>query len=112
MYGMPETSTPKCAVCGKPAKWFCAFCGSNCYCDEHACNHIARQHPEEFGLKPTAEQHEQQEKQRTIRFIFIAILVIFLVWLLIWMWSQPSNGNSETMRNPCLVSYIPLAFSS
>jgi magnesium-transporting ATPase (P-type) len=98
MCAMPDTAGPKCVICEAPAKWFCAFCGSNCFCDEHVCNHIVRDHQEEFGLKPNAKQREQQEKQRAVRFILIALLVIFLVGLLIWMWSQPSSGNSETMR--------------
>ena len=64
---MPDTWRPKCAVCGAPTKWCCAFCGSNCYCDEHACNHIARQYPEEFGIKPRPEQREQQEREKTAK---------------------------------------------
>ena len=98
MFAMPETSGPKCVICYAPGKWFCAFCGSNCFCDEHVCHHIAKQYPDEFGIKSGPKEQERQEQKLTTRFILIAIAVILLFLLLIWIWSQPSNGNSETER--------------
>jgi hypothetical protein len=47
-----DVSGPKCAICHEPGEWCCVFCNSNCYCKAHVCHHIARDYPEEFGLKP------------------------------------------------------------
>jgi uncharacterized membrane protein YvbJ len=90
---MPDTSSPKCAVCGAPSKWFCAFCGSNCYCDEHACNHIARQYPEEFGIKPRPEQREQQEREKTAKGYWMLLAIIAIIVILFLIWGHPGDGS-------------------
>jgi hypothetical protein len=100
MCGMSETSGPKCVICGETGKWFCAFCGSNCFCQDHACNHLARQYPDEFGVKSGPKEQERQEKQQTKKFALIAIGIVLLLLLLLWLWSQPGNGSTETMRVP------------
>jgi hypothetical protein len=100
MCGMSETSGPKCVICGEAGKWFCAFCGSNCFCQDHACNHLARQYPDEFGVKSGPKEQERQEKQQTKKFALIAIGIVLLLLLLLWLWSQPGNGSTETMRVP------------
>ncbi len=96
MLGMSSTSSPKCAVCDATGKWCCAFCNSNCYCDKHACNHIARDYPEEFGLKPEPKQAAQQENRRVTRYVLIALAVL-LGWLLLtYLWKQPGDGSPQS----------------
>lgn len=98
---MPESSVPSCCVCGEPSKWFCAFCHSQFFCQEHACNHLAKQYPEAFGLKPSAEQKQELERKKTLRFILIGIAIFVVIVLLYWMWSQPSEGSWETLLQGC-----------
>ena len=64
--GMSDRSGHKCALCDAPGKWFCAFCHSNCYCDSHACNHIARAYPEQFGINPKPGQASKQDSRRAL----------------------------------------------
>jgi hypothetical protein len=67
------------------------------YCGTHACHHLAKQYPDEFGVMRLGPKEQQrQENQRSTRFILIAIAVVLGFLLLCWLWSQPSNGNSET----------------
>jgi hypothetical protein len=102
MLGMSSTPSPKCAVCDVAGKWCCVICNSNCYCDEHACNHIARNYPEEFGLKPKPEQAAQQENRHVTRYVLIALAVL-LGWLLLtYLWKQPGDGSQSTLIAPSL----------
>ncbi len=96
MCSMQNTSVPKCTVCGAPSKWFCAYCQSSFFCKEHACNHLARQYPDEFGIKAGPREQQLQDEQRTKRFILITIALVLLFLLLCWIWSRPSSGSWET----------------
>lgn len=96
---MADSSGPKCAICYAPAKWCCAFCESNCYCHEHACNHLAKQYPDEFGVKLGPKEKDRMESQHTTKVLLIVVAVVLVFLLLCWIWSQPSNGNSETLRD-------------
>ena len=102
-----SASGPKCALCDAESKWFCVYCGSNCYCDLHACKHIVHEYPEEFqkaeramtreeydlhlfqGIDPITgernvtpkeiEQRKEREESRSLRIFLIFGLPIGLV---------------------------------
>ena len=62
----------------------------------HACNHIARAYPVEFGIKPPPEQAAKEENRRITRYLIIAVAVL-LGWLLLtYIWKQPDDGSSES----------------
>src|SRR5580698_4585229 len=112
MFAMPDTSVPKCVLCDDPSKWYCMSCGPNgFYCHTHACNHLARQYPDEFGIKPGPKEQQKQDNERTNRFLLVALFVVLLLLFLAWIWSQPSSGNSETMRIHPSTPYKSSAFS-
>src|ERR1700728_4667451 len=93
---MSNASSPTCVLCDAPPKWYCVTCGGKAYCHDHACNHLARQYPDDFNIKSGPVEQQRQDNQRTTRFLIIAAIGVILFLLLMWMWSQPSNGNSET----------------
>ena len=31
-----------CVICGKPAEYFCLFCNSSGFCENHFCKHVQK----------------------------------------------------------------------